>query len=99
MNQFVGTQRQSWLTATAIGLLGCNAAFPRHASAQAPAPSVPYVWRNVTIGGGGPVAGLIFNSKRPDLLYARTVGGGAYRWDPANQRWIPLMDWVQPEDG
>ena len=28
------------------------------------------------------------------LAFARTDVGGAYRFDPANQRWMPMTDWV-----
>lgn len=53
-----------------------------------------YTWENVRIDGGGFVPGIIFNESEPDLIYARTDIGGAYRWDPANARWIPLLDWI-----
>ncbi|MBN1310225.1 MAG: xyloglucanase [Anaerolineae bacterium] len=57
-----------------------------------------YTWRNVEIVGGGYVPGIIFNSSEPDLVYARTDIGGAYRWDPKAERWIPLLDWVGWDD-
>ena len=63
----------------------------RQADAQA---AVPYVWRNVEIVGGGFVPGIVFSPKQPDLIYARTDIGGAYRWNPAAKRWMPLTDWV-----
>lgn len=53
-----------------------------------------YDWKNVRIDGGGFVPGIIFNEAEPNLIYARTDIGGAYRWDETNQRWIPMMDWV-----
>ncbi len=58
----------------------------------------PYTWDNVAIGGGGFVSGLIPSKTKPDLLYARTDVGGAYRWDASTGRWIPLMDWVSAEE-
>ncbi len=60
--------------------------------------AVPYQWRSVAIGGGGFVSGLLFHPSEPDLLYARTDVGGAYRWDAAQQRWIALTDWIGAED-
>lgn len=58
------------------------------------APSEPYNWNNVRIDGGGFVPGIIFNQKEPNLIYARTDIGGAYRWDETTKTWIPLLDWV-----
>ncbi|WP_211588487.1 xyloglucanase [Allorhizocola rhizosphaerae] len=56
--------------------------------------SDPYVWRNVRIGGGGFVTGIVCNPSRPNLIYARTDIGGMYRWEESTQSWIPLLDWV-----
>ncbi|HEX6736887.1 MAG TPA: xyloglucanase, partial [Vicinamibacteria bacterium] len=53
-----------------------------------------YTWRNVEIVGGGFVPGIVFNASEPNLVYARTDIGGAYRWNPAAGRWVPLLDWV-----
>ncbi len=60
--------------------------------------SQAYTWRNVTIHGGGYVPGIVFNTKEPNLIYARTDIGGAYRWDENSQRWIPLMDFINRND-
>ncbi|WP_030105682.1 xyloglucanase [Actinoalloteichus caeruleus] len=61
-------------------------------------PRASYSWRNVEIGGGGFVPGIIFNQTEPDLIYARTDIGGAYRWNESTQRWTPLLDWVGWDD-
>jgi photosystem II stability/assembly factor-like uncharacterized protein len=53
-----------------------------------------YAWRNVEIAGGGFVPGIVFNRTEPNLAYARTDIGGAYRWNESTQRWVPLLDWV-----
>jgi xyloglucan-specific exo-beta-1,4-glucanase len=53
-----------------------------------------YSWRNVEIAGGGFVPGIVFNPTEPDLIYARTDIGGAYRWNQGDQRWVPLLDGV-----
>ncbi|WP_425603568.1 WD40/YVTN/BNR-like repeat-containing protein [Luteimonas rhizosphaericola] len=57
-----------------------------------------YRWRNVAIGGGGFVTGLVFHPSTPGLLYARTDIGGVYRWEPDAQRWTPLLDWMGADD-
>lgn len=67
---------------------------PAHA-----APSDDYSWKSVVTGGGGGfVPGIIFNETEKDLIYARTDIGGAYRWNAANESWIPLTDSVGWED-
>jgi hypothetical protein len=68
------------------------------AVAIATTPEPPYVWKNVTIGGGGFVTGIIFNPKERGLVYARTDVGGAYRKDVASDTWVPLLDGLGPPD-
>jgi photosystem II stability/assembly factor-like uncharacterized protein len=77
----------------ALILLGLRGNLP----AQTPV-SEPYVWRNVVIGGGGFVTGIITHPRQKGLMYARTDVGGAYRWDDAAQRWIPLTDAIGDMD-
>lgn len=57
-----------------------------------------YCWRAVTIGGGGFVSGIVASDRVPNLLYARTDVGGAYRWSPDDERWLPLQDWVSEDE-
>jgi photosystem II stability/assembly factor-like uncharacterized protein len=68
----------------------------------APAPGTPpqehYTFRNVTIGGGGFVTGIVFNPSARGLVYLRTDVGGAYRFDPATKAWVPLLDWANQTD-
>ena len=63
------------------------------------APPGPYAWKNVAIKGGGFVTGVVVSPALPNLFFARTDVGGAYRYDPANQRWRAMTDWVGRTDG
>jgi len=56
--------------------------------------NAPSGWRNVRIGGGGYVTGLVFHPTAEGVLYARTDMGGLYRYDFAKAEWIPLLDWI-----
>jgi hypothetical protein len=53
-----------------------------------------FAWGNVAIGGGGFVSAIIADPLERGLFYARTDVGGAYRWDNAAERWIPITDWL-----
>ena len=70
-----------------LALLACHGG-----AATAATRSESYVWRNVAVGGGGFVTGLVMHPSERGLAYARTDVGGAYRWDAAARRWIPLTD-------
>src|SRR5687768_3295693 len=64
-------------------------------SQYARAQSDTYNWGNVAIGGGGFVSGIITQkTANGPVIYARTDVGGAYRWDPAQNIWLPLLDWA-----
>lgn len=58
------------------------------------APSVPYRWQNVKVGGGGFSPGVIFSRAERGLAYLRTDIGGAYRWDAKAKSWIALQDLI-----
>jgi len=55
-------------------------------------------WKNVKIVGGGMIPGIIFNTAKQGVAYVRTDMGGAYRWNPENESWIPLTDFAGVED-
>jgi hypothetical protein len=71
-----------------------GAVLPGAATASASVRPVPYSWKNVQVVAGGFVDGLVFSPARPGLAYARTDIGGAYRWDAAARRWVPLLDFT-----
>jgi photosystem II stability/assembly factor-like uncharacterized protein len=67
------------------------------ALAQSPKQEL-YKWKNVQIVGGGFVDGVIFHPTAPNLRYARTDMGSAYRWDATARRWQPILDWMPFKD-
>jgi len=75
-------------------LLGLTAAIAFAADTK----KIDYTWKNVQIVGGGFVDGIIFHPTATDLRYARTDMGGAYKWDPATHRWLPILDFMPYKD-
>jgi hypothetical protein len=57
-----------------------------------------YRWRNVKVGGGGYVTGLVIHPKVPDQIYLRTDVGGIYKWDVSRNAWTALTDSFSRED-
>ncbi|KAJ7225786.1 hypothetical protein GGX14DRAFT_422376 [Mycena pura] len=54
-----------------------------------------YTWKNVKIGGGGGfVPGIVFNPSMQGVAYARTDIGGAYKLNPSDDTWTPLLDFA-----
>ncbi|MCS0612691.1 dockerin [Massilia kyonggiensis] len=87
---------------------GCGGSDADHANGQtvlagtigSASPTIkPARFASVKFGGGGYVPGLIFHPTSPDVLYARTDVGGAYRWDAATSSWIAITDMFGPDEG
>jgi photosystem II stability/assembly factor-like uncharacterized protein len=57
-----------------------------------PASGEDYAWKNVKVGGGGYIPGLIFSPVEKGLAYLRSDMGGIYRWDDKTKIWLPLQD-------
>lgn len=57
-----------------------------------------YKWKNVIIGGGGFVSGIVTCPTKQNLIYARTDVGGAYRWVEETQSWKALNDWISRDE-
>jgi hypothetical protein len=67
--------------------------------AQPLTPSIRHDWSNVAMGGAGFVSGVFAHPTQEGLFYARTDVGGIYRLNPANDSWVPLLDWLPPTQG
>jgi photosystem II stability/assembly factor-like uncharacterized protein len=51
-----------------------------------------YIWKNIVVGGGGFVPGIIFHPVKKGLVYLRTDMGGAYRRDSSSKIWTCITD-------
>src|SRR6185503_18158236 len=75
-------------------VIGLVCVFQTLVISSAFAASQAYTWKSVQIQGGGFIPGIIFNQTQPNLIYARSDIGSAYRWNQASNSWIPLNDSV-----
>ncbi len=55
-------------------------------------------WSNVAMGGGGYVTGIAIHPKVKNIVYVRTDVSGFFRWDEAAKIWIPLTDFLGPDE-
>ncbi|TDC59444.1 xyloglucanase [Micromonospora sp. KC207] len=85
-------QRRTFIAS--VGAAAVAGALPAPAFAKTRAGRDAYAWKNAVVNGGGFVPGIIFNETEPNLIYARTDVGGAYRWQEDTRTWKQLLDWV-----
>jgi len=57
-----------------------------------------YQWKNVIIGGGGFVSGIVTCPTKQNLIFAKTDVGGVYRWVEETQSWKALTDWISTNE-
>lgn len=81
-------------TATTVYTNSCGAKTTQSFSVSITSINGPYSWKNVSVGGGGFVTGVVFSEAENGLVYSRTDVGGAYRWDPVGRQWIQLLNWI-----
>jgi xyloglucan-specific exo-beta-1,4-glucanase len=92
----VETSKRIGATVTDFKRCGLTLIVTAVAAALMPVPvaasDVAYTWRSVVVGGGGFAPGIVFSTAERGLAYLRSDMGGAYRWDAAARRWMPLQD-------
>lgn len=59
--------------------------------------STGWEFGQVAMGGGGFVSG-VFATSEPELYYARTDVGGAYRWDKNKDKWVSVSYSISEDD-
>ena len=74
----------------AVMVFMCACIFGYSVSAETVADQ--YTWRNVSLGGGGYITGLVFCED--GTVYARCDVGGVYKWNAAEKRWDALTEWI-----
>lgn len=55
-------------------------------------PREKYIYKPVSVPGGGFVTGFVFHPRAADILYCRTDIGGIYRYDFKKNCWHSLID-------
>ena len=55
-----------------------------------------YEWGDLEIPGGGAICGYVFHPYVPDILYAHTDVGGAWKFNFEIKRWEDITKWCSP---
>jgi hypothetical protein len=77
------------VTAAEAGYASSSQTFAVHVVAKT---ENGYNWSSAKIGGSGYVTGEVFSKIEPNVLYAMTDMGGAYRYDFSRDYWVALTD-------
>ena len=80
------------MTRRALGALTLSAGVLAGGRSAKAGTEAAYAWRNVAVGAGGFIPGIVFSPVERGLAYARSDMGGAYRFEASTGRWRPLMD-------
>lgn len=59
---------------------------------------VKYVYKHISVPGGGFVTGFVFHPSVPEILYCRTDIGGCYRYNFKEDCWVALIDHATDSD-
>ncbi|MBQ7990882.1 MAG: hypothetical protein IJ251_07550 [Oscillospiraceae bacterium] len=88
-------RKRASILLAALLLSACTQTAPD--KAELPAEGGGWTYSQAAVGGGGFVTGII-STNEPDLFYARTDVGGAYRWDTKAQSWKCLSYDISADD-
>jgi xyloglucan-specific exo-beta-1,4-glucanase len=91
-SDFEAATIEPWWSGTAFTLVSEDDGTGGGGGGTQPPVTGTTVWKNVEIGGGGMVTGLVVHPKVANVVFARTDVGGAYRWNETSGSWTPLMD-------
>ncbi|MBY0426480.1 MAG: RICIN domain-containing protein, partial [Cytophagales bacterium] len=73
-------------------LVSLISAWVAGAMAFAQVPAEDYQWKNIPIGAGGYITGIVYSPVVNGLTYCFTDMGGAYRWDDVTKTWTSISD-------
>ncbi|KFX92957.1 hypothetical protein V490_05078 [Pseudogymnoascus sp. VKM F-3557] len=83
----------SALLVAAHCITGVASAPPKHGTQD-----YSHKFSSVAITGGGYITGIVAHPTEKHLMYTRTDIGSTYRWSERKQQWVPLTDFIAPEN-